>query len=340
MSRKDDTVILAGDLGGTKTLLALYTSDAGARTPIREETFSSPHYPSLEAMVDAFVSKAAVRIDRAVFGVAGPVLGREARITNLPWVIREKNLRKALKIPSIHLLNDLEALAHAVPILEPADLRTLNKGTPAAGGAIAVIAPGTGLGEAFLTLEKGGTGTRYMPHPSEGGHADFAPVDSLQHELLVHLQKRFAHVSCEKVCSGPGIYEIYCFLRSSGRGEEQAWLAKELAHATDPTPVIVKAAFNKGRPCGLCRKALDLFISILGAEAGNFALKILATKGVYIGGGIPPAILPALKKKAFLQAFRDKGRMSELLSRVPVFVITNPGSALLGAAHFGLTMCE
>jgi glucokinase len=332
-------MILAADIGGTKTVLALFSPESGVRAPLKEETFPSARYPDLESVVSAFTKKHGSVAERAVFGVSGPVVEGKARITNLPWVVEEKKIRRRLKIPSVRLLNDLEALASAVPVLEPSDLRTLNRGNPEPGGAIAVIAPGTGLGEAFLTLERWGSGSRYRPRPSEGGHADFAPHDPLEVELLSYLHKRFSHVSYEKVCSGPGIHEIYSFLKATGRGEEPDWLAGKLGSAADPTPVIVDAALSKDRPCGLCLKALHLFCSILGAEAGNLALKVLATKGVYLGGGIPPAILPALEKGSFMHSFQDKGRMSDLLSNIPVHVIKNDRAGLMGAAHYGLTEC-
>ena len=330
-------MLLAGDIGGTKTVMAFFSPGAGVRAPLREETFPSADYPGLEAILRAFVEKHSLKVERAVFGVAGPVVEGTARITNLPWVVEERAIGETLKISSVRLLNDLEALAFAVPILEDADLRTLNRGNPVPGGAIAVIAPGTGLGEAFLTFEWQGSEARYRPHPSEGGHADFAPVSPLEMDLLAHLRKRFSHVSCERVCSGPGIFEIYSFLKESGLGEEPGWLADELGRAADPTPVIVDAALRKDRPPVLCVKTIELFASTLGAEAGNFALKVLATKGVYLGGGIPPAILPVLEEGPFMQAFRDKGRMSELVSRMPVHVIVNKRAALIGAAYHGLT---
>jgi glucokinase len=334
-------MLLAGDIGGTKTILAIYASESVIRAPLHEESFPSARYPDLKDIVHAFLAGKSQAVDRAVFGVSGPVVKGTARITNLPWILEEQKLGHALNLKTVYLLNDLEALAYAVPILESEDLLTLNKGNPVAEGTIAVIAPGTGLGEAFLTFEKGGANSRYRSHPSEGGHADFAPIESLENELLEHLRKRISHVSYEKVCSGPGISEIYNFLKTSGYGKETEWVSVELSRAEDPTPVIVKASFNEARPSKLCRKTIHLFTSILGAEAGNLALKVLATGGVYIGGGIAPAIVPALKQGPFLHRFKNKGRMSDLLARMPVHVITNPKAALLGTAYFGLhRLCE
>jgi glucokinase len=283
-------------------------------------------------LVCEFLSQVDVEVERASFGVAGPVVAGRASITNLPWVMDEEQLQAALHLSSVRLLNDLAAIAHAVPFLESADLHTLNEGQPAPDGNIAVVAPGTGLGEAFLTWD----GSRYRPHASEGGHADFAPTNPLEIELLRYLHDRFEHVSYERVCSGRGLPNIYAFLKDSGYADEPAWLAEELAAADDPTPVIVNTAL--ARECELCVATLDTFVSILGAEAGNLALKVLASGGVYLGGGIPPRILPALEQGPFMQAFRNKGRMSDLLVRFPVHVILNPKVALLGAACHGLEL--
>ena len=321
-------MLLAGDIGGTKTNLAVFSPEDGPRAPLAEATFPSARYPSLEMLVREFLSQVNLKANRASFGVAGPVAAGRATITNLPWVMDERQLQEALNLLSVRLLNDLAAIAHAVPFLEPADLHPLNVGQPALGGAIAVIAPGTGLGEAFLTWD----GSRYRAHPSEGGHTDFAPTNLLELELLRYLLGRFEHVSYERVCSGRGLPNIYAYLRDSGYAEEPAWLAEQLAAADDPTPVIANAALDGERPCELCVATLNAFVSILGTEAGNLALKVLATGGVYLGGGIPPRILPALQDERFMEAFRDKGRMRGLMHRIPVHVILNPKVALIGAA--------
>jgi len=264
--------------------------------------------------------------------VAGPVVGGRVEVTNLPWVVDEAQLVEALGLCSVRLLNDLAAIAHAVPWLEPADLYTLNEGKPGSGGSIAIVAPGTGLGEAYLTWD----GSRYRAYPSEGGHADFAPADSLQLEMLRYWQERLEHVSVERVGSGRGLPNIYAFLRDSGRAAEPLWLAEALAGADDPTPIIAKAALDSERSCQLCQATLDTFVSILAAEAGNLALKVLATGGVYLGGGIPPRILPALTDGRFMAPFLRKGRMSHLLAQMPVHVILHSKVALLGAACRGL----
>jgi glucokinase len=325
-------MLLAGDIGGTKTNLAVFSPDEGLRAPLAEATFPSSCYPSLEALVSEFLAQIDIKVERASFGVAGPVVAGRAATTNLPWEMDQGQLQAALNIPTVRLLNDLAAIAHAVPFLEPSDLHTLNKGQAVPNGTLAVIAPGTGLGEAFLTWD----GSRYVTLPSEGGHADFAPTDPLQIGLLAYLLDRFDHVSFEQVCSGRGLPNIYAYLKDGGYAGEPGWLAEQLATARDPNPVIVQAALSGKSE--LCVATLDTFVSILAAEASNLALKVLATGGIYLGGGIPPRILPALEGPRFMRAFTNKGRFSDLLARVPVHVILNPKSALLGAACHGLEL--
>ena len=324
-------MLLAGDVGGTKTNLAIFSSEEGWRAPVAEATFPSAQYPSLEAVVQEFLKQRNFSVDHASFGVAGPVVAGSATITNLPWMMDEKHLQQELDIPSVRLLNDLDAIAHAIPFLEPQDLHTLNEGQPISKGAIAVIAPGTGLGEGFLTWD----GSRYRAHTSEGGHADFAPTNTVQIELLLYLLARFPHVSFERVCSGKGVPNIYSYLKETGYAEEPQWLAEQLTAAQDWTPIIINNALDKEKATKLCAGTLNTFVSILGAEAGNLALKVLATGGVYLGGGIPPRILSYLEGERFMQAFTHKGRLTELLVRMPVHVILNPNIALLGAARHG-----
>jgi glucokinase len=325
-------MLLAGDIGGTKTDLAVFSLERGPRAPLVQNRFASGDYPGLEAMAEAFLKEVKLPVRHACFDVAGPVAAGRAKLTNLPWVLEEEKLGHALCLQSVRLLNDLEAIANAVPHLLPEDLHTLNAGEPVSKGALAVIAPGTGLGEAFLTWE----GNGYRAHPSEGGHASFAPTNKTEVELLGYLQKRFGHVSWERVCSGLGIPNIYDFLRDSGAAVEAAEWAARLAAAEDRTPVIVDAAAAEP-PCPLSVATLQVFVAILGAEAGNLALKVLATGGVYLSGGIPPRILPALQEARFLEAFRQKGRLSEVMKRMPVHVILHQ-VALIGAAGYGLRM--
>lgn len=329
-------MLLAGDIGGTKTNLAIIDPAGGVGKTVAEATFPSGRYPSLESIVQQFLNQTGIEVHRASFGVAGPVVGGRATITNLPWVMDEHNLQRAFDLEAVYLLNDLVSIAYAVPHLEGRDLHVLNEGRPEPGGAIAVLAPGTGLGEAFLTWE----GTRFSAHPSEGGHADFAPVNKLQIKLLRYLHDRFDHVSYERICSGMGLPNIYRFFKDTDAYEEPEWLAERLASASDLTPVIVTAAFDEERPCPLCQATLEMFVAILGAEAGNLALKVLSTGGVYLAGGIPPRILLALERESFMDAFLRKGRLSHLLAPMPVRVVLNSKAALLGAVHYGLEMWD
>jgi len=327
-------MLLAGDIGGTKTVLGIFSADVGVRHPLIERTYRSAEYDSLEDIALQFLAEAQLPVKSAVFGVAGPVIQGLAEITNLPWTMEEHRLAETLGVPKATLINDLDAIANSVPHLGAEDIRTLIPGAAVPGGPIAVIAPGTGLGEAFLTWE----GNRYRAHPSEGGHASFAPTDDLQIDMLSYLLRKLGHVSFERVCSGIGIPNIYEYLRSSGAGEEPAWLSEQLAMTHDPTPVIVNAGLDLDRPCALCELTLDVFVSILGSEASNLALKVLATGGVFIGGGIPPRILRKLEgSERFARAFRTKGRFSDVLSQVPVQLIMHPRAALVGAAVRGMT---
>lgn len=325
-------MLLAGDIGGTKTVLALYDPQSGLRAPQHKTIFPSQDFDSLESIIALYLRQTSLPVSHAAFGVAGPVIGSSARITNLPWTIDRLRLASVFGLQEVHLLNDLEAVATSVPVLQGDDLTVLNEGIPAPRGAMAIIAPGTGLGEAFLVWD----GSRYMAFPCEGGHSDFAPVGELQIELLIYLQDRLDHVSYERVCSGIGIPNIYDFLRDSGRFEEPAALAKRLLRARDRTPLIVGAAQSDKTP--LCVATVELFTDILAREAGNLALKVLATGGVYLGGGIPPRILPLLQQRRFLEAFVSKGRFGELLRNIPINVICRADAALLGVAHDGLRM--
>ena len=321
-------MLLAGDIGGTKTTLATYEENGDPHSPRDKETYPSSHFASLEEVVEKFLRDTGRKVDRASFGVAGPVVNGEARITNLPWHLSEQHLAQNLGLTQVSLLNDLKAIATGVPQLRPDELHTLNRGEAVRGGTIGIIAPGTGLGEAYLTWD----GSKYYPHSSEGGHTDFAPVDALQNGLLRYLQERFGHVSYERVCSGMGIPNIYSYLRDSHFAPEPDWLKQDLANAPDPTPIIISVAVEDRARCTLCTATLDTFVAILGAESGNLALKVLATGGIYLGGGIPPRIIPALKGDDFLFAFQHKGRFDSLLRDIPIHVILNPSIALMGAA--------
>jgi glucokinase len=325
-------MLLAGDIGGTKTTLGIFSSERGPRHPLERATFPSGQFPSLEELVVEFLRGVSLPVTRASFGVAGPVIEGTANITNLPWRMDEKELAQTLGLRSVRLLNDLVAIAHGISELGSGDLHAINAGEPVREGSVAVIAPGTGLGEAFLVWD----GKHHRVCPSEGGHADFAPADEPQTKLLVYLQRKYGHVSFERVCSGIGLPNIYAYLRDSGFAPEPNWLARKLAEAADPTPVMVAFALNPTQGSELCTQTLQMFISILASEAGNLTLKILATGGVYLGGGIPPRILPLIDPERFMTVFADKGRFSEMLHKVPVHVILNPEIALFGAAVHGL----
>ena len=323
-------MLIAGDIGGTKTLLALYVPEAGARNPVIQTEFHSANYHTLDDIVREFIANTDRPIEAASFDVAGPVINGRAHLTNLPWVLDESKMQQALGLKRVTLLNDLKAVAYAVPHLLPEDVHTINEGIQDPHAPMAVIAPGTGLGEAFLIWD----GNEYIACSSEGGHADFAPADDTQAELRRYVAKRYGHVANERVCSGSGLPNIYDFLRDSGHAPEPPEFAAALAQAPDRTPLIVQAALEDPSNA-LCAATLDLFVSILGAEAGNLALKVLSTGGLYLGGGIPPRILSHLADGRFMRAFVDKGRFTDLLAKIPVKIITNQ-AALLGAALYGL----
>jgi glucokinase len=325
-----DERYLAGDIGGTKTRLALFSMEAGDYELIESETFPSQEFSSLEDIILTYLADKPYILRGARIGIAGPIFEGRARVTNLSWIVEESNLGAALGGIPVTLLNDLHAISSAIPYLKSEDLETLIPGDPAPEGAKGVIAPGTGLGEGFLLW----TEDRYQPYPSEGGHTSFGPETPLQLELLNYMNPIFGHVSYERVCSGMGIANLYTFLRDGKGFDEPAWLGKQLAEVEDPTPIIAKAALeNKAE---ICTQTMELFVSILGSEAGNLALKVLATGGIYLGGGIPRRILPLLRGDNFRLAFTDKGRFAKMLWEVPVYVITHPQVGVFGAACSGM----
>ncbi len=324
-------MLIAGDIGGTKTDLAIYSTESGPHAPLAETERHSADYPSLEAMVTEFLGQVKMSVDVASFDVAGPVINGRVKTTNLPWVMDESTLAKDLNLKAAHLINDLEAVARAVPALRPADVVTINKGKPVANGPIAIIAPGTGLGESFLTWN----GSQYVAHGSEGGHSDFAPTDERQIRLLAYLLPRFGHVGVERVCSGIGVPNIYEFLRDVEKIPERPEVAQMIASAKDHTKVIVNAAVDPQHPSELCQETVEMLVSILASEAGNLALKVLATGGVYIAGGVALHLLNALQEPRFTETVTRKGRFRDLMQRIPIHVITTR-AALVGAATFGL----
>jgi glucokinase len=329
--REITLMLLVGDIGGTKTLLALFSPGADPRAPVAQREYHSAGYPGLSDVARSFLAETGQQAEFGCFDVAGPVIGGRARITNLPWMMDEQELARDIGLRRVTLLNDLKAVAYAIPGLLPSDLLTLNAGEVEPHGQIAIIAPGTGLGEAFLVW----SGTAYIACQSEGGHASFAPTNERQVALLRYLSARFGEVSFERVCSGIGIANLYDFLRDTQAYPETPDFAARLAQAGDRTPLISQAGLQDRSGNPLAAAALDLFTEILGSEAGNLALKVLATGGVYLAGGIPPRILPLLGAPGFLAAFADKGRLGADLRRMPVHVVTVQ-AALFGAARYAL----
>jgi glucokinase len=324
-------VILAGDVGGTKTTLALFEARDGAAALVREVTLPSHDVPSLEAAVARFLGAGPhADIAAACVGIAGPMVDGRVVTTNLPWVVDEQSLADAIPTGRARLINDLEATAHGIWALGEDELVPLQSGAPRHGN-LAVIAAGTGLGEAIVV----GDGPAGTVIATEGGHADFAPRGELEEDLLRYLRKEFGRVSCERVLSGPGLVNVYRFLRDTGVGRESAE-ATALMRERDPAAVVTELA-TRGTD-RLSEMALGVFVSVYGAEAGNLALKALAVGGVVVAGGIAPRIMPALGSGAFISAFRDKGRLSSLMETIPVRVALNPKTALLGAARVALSL--
>jgi glucokinase len=319
-------MILVGDIGGTNSRLALFEVTNRHVELMQYDRFPSREYARLDDIVQVFVSTHKAEITHACFGVAGPVKHGRCTATNLAWVVDAQQLACVANLDTVWLINDLEATAYGIATLEPAEVVTLNEGAADAEGNAVVIAAGTGLGEAGLYWD----GKQHYPFATEGGHASFAPHDTLHLELLRYLLTRFRRVSWERVISGPGLHNIYAFLRDTGRSEEPSWL-EEAMHQHDPSAVISQAALAD--KAEICVQALDLFASLYGAEAGNLALNHMGMGGVFVGGGIAPKIITKLTDGTFMRMFTDKGRLSPLLEATPVRVIMNDRTALLGAAR-------
>ncbi|MGH9805417.1 MAG: glucokinase [Candidatus Acidiferrales bacterium] len=322
-------MILAGDIGGTKSLLALFSRDGGPRAPQAERSLSSRDYPTLAEVLKDYLRGTREKVEVACLGIPGPVVEGRSETPNIPWVVDAVELERATG-SRVLLLNDLEASGYGVAALRPEEFETLSEGQPNPRGNGAIIAPGTGLGEAILFWN----GEMHIPSASEGGHADFAPRNHLEMELLDYLLKEFDRASFDRVVTGGGLRRVYSFFRERSREPEPGWLADELKRAEDPSAVISRVALEKRDP--VCEKALDLWAALLGAEAGNLALKALATAGVYISGGIAPKILPKLRDGTFLTHFHNKGRLSSVVGRMPVRIILEPRVGLFGAARFAL----
>ena len=320
--------MLAGDIGGTKTNLALFSVHGEKLRSESFRSFLSKRYSGLEPVLQEFLAVDKHSIDSACFGIAGPVVDGKVKTPNLPWMVDSSGLSHSLKLDSVGLLNDLEATAYGIFTLENEEFHTLNEGIMRHSGNKALIAAGTGLGQAILYDD----GCHFRPLASEGGHGDFAPRNDLEIELLRYLIGRFRHVSYERVLSGPGLFNIYRFFKENRGLEEPKWLTERLSTGDDPNAVITKAAL--ANEAEICVKMLDLFVSLYGAEAGNLALRAKSVRGLYVGGGIAPKILDKLKDGTFMRSFVDKGRYADLLAAIPVQVVLNDQAALRGAAYY------
>lgn len=323
-------MILVGDIGATRTRLAAYQAEGSRLDSVVQKTYASEEYNGLGDILPLFIRGEGIGVHSACFGVAGPVRGGRSKISNLPWTIDSRELAKQLKLNSVGLLNDLEAYAYGIDALESKDFVAISEGSEDAEGNRAVISARTGLGMAGLYWD----GFRHHPFASEGGHADFAPTNDLQRELLAYLQKKYGRVSCERILSGPGIRNIYEFLRDSHKAEEPTWLRDQLAAAHDPSPVISQVGLEGKAP--ICQQTLAMFVSIFGAETGNCALRYMTTGGIFIGGIIAAKVVGKMKDSGFMQAFLDKGRMEALLKDMPVKIILNDDCGLIGAARYTL----
>ena len=323
-------MILAGDIGATRTRLAAFQTEGNRLNCVVQKIYPSQEHNGLLEVLREFIRTEGIPVHSACFGVAGPVRGGRSKISNLPWTIDCKELAMQLKLNSVGLLNDLEAYAYGIDALESKDFVTLSEGLEDAEGNRAVISAKTGLGMAGLYWD----GFRHHPFACEGGHADFASRNELQAELSSYLQKRFGHVSCERVLSGPGIRNIYDFLRDAKKAEEPLSLRDQLRDARDVSALIAQLALAGNTP--ICEETMEIFVGVLGAETGNCALRYMTTGGIFIAGVIAAKNVEKLKNAAFLQAFLDKGRMSSLLKDMPIRVVLNDDCGLIGSARYTL----
>ena len=323
-------MILAGEIGATRTRLAAFETEGNKLQRVIEKIYMSQEHEGLPQIIADFILTEGIPVHSACFGVAGPVRGGRSKISNLPWTIDSRELAKQLKVNQVGLLNDLEAYAYGIDALESKDFVTLSEGLAEAEGNRAVISARTGLGVAGLYWD----GYRHHPFACEGGHADFSPRNDLEIELLSYLLKKYGRVSCERILSGPGIKNIYDFLRDTRKAEEPDWLNKQMADASDPPAVISQLAQRK--QAAICEQTMSIFVSVYGAETGNCALHFLSTGGIFIGGSIAARNLASMKNPIFMQSFMDKGRMEPLLKDMPVKIVLNDDSGIIGAARYTL----
>src|ERR1700683_561611 len=323
-------MILAGEIGATRTRLAAFETEGNRLQCVGEKKYVSQQRDGLSGILADFIKTEGIPVHSACLGVAGPVRAGRSKISNLPWVIDARELAKQLKLNSVGLLNDLEAYAYGIDGLESKDFITLSEGTEEAEGNRAVISAKTGLGMAGLYWD----GFRHHPFACEGGHADFAPRNDLQMELLAYLQKKYGRISCERILSGPGIKNIYDFLRDAQKAEEPEWLRTAMSAAPDPPALISQMALEGKAP--ICNQALSIFVSVFGAETGNGALNFMSTGGIFIGGSIAAKIVPKMKDPMLLACFLDKGRMGTILKDMPVKIVINDDCGMIGAARYTL----
>jgi glucokinase len=331
---QNENIILAGDVGGTKTLLALFERKEGKLIELQSKRYVSNDFKNLDVIIKDFVEEQDIFPHAAAFGIPGPVLNGVVKSTNLPWIIDEKKLRIKTGIPLVKVVNDLAATAYEIPFLEKEKVITIKEGIKLKDPErFVILAPGTGLGHAFLICE----GNKKIVVPSEGGHADFAPTNEFETKLFRFLLNRFGRVSCERIISGSGIPNIFDFLVEIEFGEPENHTLERMK-TEDKSAVISEMALNKKDR--VCEKTLDIFVTILGTHAGNLAITFLANGGIYLAGGIPHKILPKLKDGTFTKSFNNKGRLSEIVNNIPVYVINNNYSALHGAARLAFNVME
>jgi glucokinase len=323
-------MILAGEIGATRTRLAAFDTEGNKLQCVVEKTYLSQEHGGLAELITGFIKTEGIPVHSACFGVAGPVTAGRSKISNLPWTIDRRELASQLKLDSVGLINDLEAYAYGIDALESKDFITLSEGAEDAEGNRAVISARTGLGVAGMYWD----GFRHHPFACEGGHADFAPRNKLDMELLTYLQGKHGRVSSERILSGPGIKNIYDFLRDTNKVEEPRDLREQMSQAPDPPALISKLAAEGKSP--ICDQTMSLFVTIYGAETGNCALHFMSTGGIFIGGSIAAKNVNKMKDPAFMKSFLDKGRMTPLLKQMPVKIVLNDDSGIIGAARYTL----